>query len=84
MGVRGRATGPSAVPPEIEVVMDSQREPESRPAPPDARPLLSTRTLLIILTACIAAGAVALKPAAAVPLGVGIAVVTLLMKILDD
>ncbi|MEU8118353.1 hypothetical protein AB0C21_06555 [Spirillospora sp. NPDC049024] len=84
MGHAVVAAGPSANPLENEVIMDSQHERESRPAPPEARPLLTSRALLIILTAGAAAGAAALKPAAAIPIGVGVAVVTLLVKILDD
>ncbi|QKW33196.1 hypothetical protein HUT06_03380 [Actinomadura sp. NAK00032] len=75
---------PSVIPLEAEVIMDNQNGPQSRSAPPEARPLLTSRALLIILTAVLAAVAVALKPAVALPVGVGVAVVTLLVKILDD
>ncbi|WP_214106981.1 hypothetical protein [Acrocarpospora catenulata] len=61
-----------------------QNDPEPQPSTAEARPLLSSRALLIILTAVLIGVVVAVQPALAVPIGVGVAVVTLLVKILGD
>ncbi|HEX4815702.1 MAG TPA: hypothetical protein VFV66_23410 [Nonomuraea sp.] len=58
-----------------------QNDPESQPDTAESRPLLSSRGLLIILTAVLIGVVVAMQPALAVPMGIGIAVVTLLVKI---
>ncbi len=65
--------------------MDAQQndsEPQSEAA--ESRPLLSSRALLIIVTAVLIGVAVALQPTLAVPIGVSVAVVTLLVKILGN
>ncbi|WP_433478003.1 hypothetical protein ACQPZP_13775 [Spirillospora sp. CA-142024] len=55
--------------------------------PPDRReprPLISTRALVIGLAAVAAAALTAAAPDLAVPIGVGVAVVTLLAQIVKD
>ncbi|MBE1534905.1 hypothetical protein [Actinomadura algeriensis] len=59
------------------------------PGPPPAGrsapgPLITTRALLIILVALVAAGICAAAPEAAIPIGVGVGVVTLLAQIVKD
>lgn len=61
-----------------------RNEPEPEPGATESQPLLSSRALLIILTAVLIGVAIALKPALGVPFGVGVAVVTLLVKIIGD
>ncbi|MFI6290424.1 hypothetical protein ACIBEJ_02500 [Nonomuraea sp. NPDC050790] len=58
--------------------------PQKGAEPPAERPLLSSRALLIILTAVLVGVVVALYPALAVPVGIGVAVLTLLVRILGD
>ncbi|MCK2214076.1 hypothetical protein MF672_009780 [Actinomadura sp. ATCC 31491] len=63
-----------------------EQQSDAQP-PADAagsRPLLSSRALLIIVTAVLFGVTVAVRPALAVPIGVSLAVVTLLAKILGD
>ncbi|RKS74905.1 hypothetical protein BZB76_3428 [Actinomadura pelletieri DSM 43383] len=55
-----------------------------RPDQAEPRPLISTRALVIILTAVGAAVLAALAPRAAIPIGVGVGVVTLLAQIVRD
>jgi hypothetical protein len=50
----------------------------------EPRPLISTRALLIVLVAVGAAVLTALAPRYAVPIGVGVAVITLLAQIVKD
>ncbi|GAA1738762.1 hypothetical protein AB0K40_27760 [Nonomuraea bangladeshensis] len=63
-----------------------ERQSDSQPPtdPAGSQPLLSTRALLIIVTAVLAGVTVAVQPALAVPVGVSLAVVTLLAKILGN
>ncbi|MFI0449237.1 hypothetical protein [Actinomadura sp. 6N118] len=60
---------------------ERREEPESAP---ESRPLLSTRALVIIMAAVLIGGVVAIKPGLAIPLGVSVAAVTLLVKIVGD
>ncbi|RSN67953.1 MULTISPECIES: hypothetical protein [Actinomadura] len=55
-----------------------------RPGPAAPGPLITTRALLIILIALVAAGICAAAPEAAIPIGVGVGVVTLLAQIVKD
>jgi hypothetical protein len=54
------------------------------PEPGQPRPLISTRGLVIIIVAAGAAGLTAAAPQFAVPIGVGVGVVTLLAQIVKD
>ncbi|MFV2176894.1 hypothetical protein ACFHW2_05045 [Actinomadura sp. LOL_016] len=54
------------------------------PGPAAPGPLITTRALLIILVALVAAGICVLAPQAAIPIGVGVGVVTLLAQIVKD
>ncbi|MBO2459765.1 hypothetical protein [Actinomadura violacea] len=55
-----------------------------RGAVPPREALLSTRALLIVLVAIGAAALTAMAPEAAIPIGVGVGVVTLLAQIVKD
>ncbi|NDU72598.1 hypothetical protein GWI34_08150 [Actinomadura sp. DSM 109109] len=50
----------------------------------EPRPLISTRALVIVLAAVGAAALAAAAPDLAIPIGVGVAVVTLLAQIVKD
>ncbi|MFB4300059.1 hypothetical protein [Actinomadura sp. NTSP31] len=56
----------------------------ARPNQAEPKPLISTRALLIVLVAAGAAALTALAPRAAIPIGVGVGVVTLLAQIVKD
>ncbi|MBW8483637.1 hypothetical protein [Actinomadura parmotrematis] len=56
-----------------------REEPDAAP-----RPLISTRALVILVAAGGAAGFAALVPDTAVPIGVGVGVLTLLAQIVRD
>lgn len=58
--------------------------PAPLPGPAAPGPLITTRALLIILVALVAAGICVLAPQAAIPIGVGVGVVTLLAQIVKD
>lgn len=64
----------------VERQSDSQSPTEAA----GSQQLLSTRALLIIVTAVLAGVTVAVQPALAVPVGVSLAVVTLLARILGN
>ncbi|WP_157610485.1 hypothetical protein [Spirillospora albida] len=55
-----------------------------RPNQIEPKPLITTRALVILIIAGGAAGLCAMNPSAAVPIGVGLAVVTLLASIVKD
>lgn len=55
-----------------------------RPNQAEPRPLISTRALVIILAAIGAAALTAAAPQFAIPIGVGVGVVTLLAQIVKD
>ncbi|MFI0485857.1 hypothetical protein [Actinomadura sp. 9N215] len=55
-----------------------------RPDQAEPRPLISTRALVIILAAVGAAALTAAAPWLAIPIGVGVGVVTLLAQIVKD
>ncbi|MEV6039282.1 hypothetical protein AB0L65_49675 [Nonomuraea sp. NPDC052116] len=70
---------------EVEVVMGAQENSsESQSDAAESRPLLSSRALLIIVTAVLIGVTVAVQPTLAVPVGISVAVVTLLVKILGN
>ncbi|GAA4368801.1 hypothetical protein GCM10023088_18130 [Actinomadura verrucosospora] len=50
----------------------------------EPRPLISTRALVIVLVAIGAAALTAAAPDLAIPIGVGVAVITLLAQIVKD
>ncbi|MDL4818139.1 hypothetical protein [Actinomadura opuntiae] len=56
----------------------------TRPNQAEPKPLISTRALLIMIVAVGAAALTAMAPRAAVPIGVGVGVVTLLAQIVRD
>ncbi|GAA4229248.1 hypothetical protein GCM10022254_21230 [Actinomadura meridiana] len=56
----------------------------TRPDQNGPRPLISTRALVIILTAIGAAALTVAAPWIAIPIGVGVGVVTLLTQIVKD
>ena len=56
----------------------------ARGAVPPREALLSTRALLIVLVAIGAAALTVMAPEAAIPIGVGVGVVTLLAQIVKD
>jgi hypothetical protein len=58
-----------------------QNDPEPQHEPAESRPLLSSRALIIIVTAALIGVVVAIQPTLAVPIGISVAVVTLLVKI---
>jgi hypothetical protein len=55
-----------------------------RPNQIEPRPLITTRALVILIIAGGAAALCVMAPSAAIPIGVGLAVVTLLASIVQD
>ncbi|MDL4771468.1 MULTISPECIES: hypothetical protein [Thermomonosporaceae] len=63
----------------------SRPEPRRREGPDiEPQPVISTRALVILLAAAVAAIVAALFPDAAIPIGVGVGVLTLLAQIVRD
>ncbi|QXJ25001.1 hypothetical protein AGRA3207_006432 [Actinomadura graeca] len=55
-----------------------------RPNQTEPKPLITTRALVIIIAAIGAAALCAAAPDAAIPIGVGVGVITLLVQIVRD
>jgi hypothetical protein len=58
--------------------------PDRQPSSPEAPPLISLRTLVIICVAVAGGIAAAILPALAVPIAVGVGIAGLLVKIIGD
>lgn len=82
-GRSGRRTpAPRRNPPRRGAPSGGRADPAHRPDGP--QPLISTRALVILLTAGAAGGVAAAFPSAAIPIGVVVAVLTLLAQIVRD